>query len=108
MGERGKKRDMSYPEEQQSCGQYEKTPHTARSSTKTLEFLFLGMRGETPQTQSTEQKELYTAGLIYACTYNTLSSTRDVEVFFKKTAIAYRPNTSERANFRWYATTVFF
>ena len=39
-----------------SCGQCEKTPHPARSSTKTLEFPFLGMRGETPQTQSTEQE----------------------------------------------------
>jgi len=34
--------------------------------------------------------------------------TRDVEAFLKKTAIAYRPNPSKKAEFWWYAVAVFF
>ena len=34
-------------------------------------------------------------------------STRNVEAFFKRTAIAYHPNLSERAKFWWDAIAVF-
>ena len=35
-------------------------------------------------------------------------STSDVEAFLKKMAIAYNPNPSKEAEFRWYAIAVFF